>query len=160
MKLIVGIFIVLACIGCISCNKQTTCLQDARIVTNVKFTTLNDTLAIIDTTLPKPMLVSDAIAFVGNKNTRTFSFLNNSQTDSMTFLFVTDSANIAKPLLVDTVQLVYTRQLNFVSKECGYNYYYNLLSITSTKNVLKKVSITQPLINNINSNATHLSFLF
>jgi Family of unknown function (DUF6452) len=138
----------------LSCNKQSACLQYANITAKIKFVKNNDTLAILDTILPKPILYFDSF-YISSINTKNIAFLLNSTADSMNFVIAADSA-INK---LDTIHLVYNRQVNFVSKECGYNHFYTLQSATATKNAIKKIEIIQPTINS-NNNATHLSILY
>jgi Family of unknown function (DUF6452) len=137
-----------------ACNKESACLQYANISAKIDFKHENDTLLVTDTILKQPLLVTDSF-YITQKATKTIQFLMNSTSDQVQFLITTDS-NIAA---FDTVDLTYNRIPHFVSKECGYNYFYTLLSVNHTKKYIKKIKIIQPLIND-NINAKHLQIYY
>lgn len=137
-----------------ACNKEATCLQYATIGARVDFKTLNDSLKTKDTVLLKPILLFETFGLI-NDNVSAMRFTLNSTADSMQFLIAADSAKA----IFDTIKLNYTRTANFVSKECGYNYYYTLQSARSSHVAIKKIEIIQPLISD-NINAKHLQVYY
>jgi hypothetical protein len=60
--------------------------------------------------------------------------------------------------ITDTVQILYKRQLYFVSEECGFSVNFSLDSILFTTNQLDSVIIIQPKVQAINEE--HIRFYF
>jgi Family of unknown function (DUF6452) len=145
-------FAILMSVG--ACNKEISCLQYATISAKINFQTTTDSAKVKDTLLVNPLLVTDSFYQVA-RNIRGMSLLLNSHADSMQFLVCADSAT----LFFDTVQIKYNRTPNFVSKECGYNYFYTITGVTFTTYQLKKVVLINPLINDDN-NVRHFQFFY
>jgi hypothetical protein len=148
--------IVFCGIAFISCNKNKLCLKYATITGAINFTRLTDSNKVVDSSLISAICVYPSVLLeVRNFKTNRIKFLINSNQDSCTFYFKTDTLS----LLSDTIDLNYTHTLNFVSKECGYNYFYSLKNIKSTNNIIKKISISDSLIND-NANKKNITILF
>jgi Family of unknown function (DUF6452) len=150
------IYVVFAIITCIhfSCNKESACLQYSNISAKIDFKHENDTLLVTDTILTQPILITDSF-YTTQKFTKSLQFLMKSTSDNMQFVIARDSADA----VFDTILLLYTRAPHFVSKECGYNYFYTLQNATTTNNAIKKIKIIQPLIND-DINAKHLQIYY
>lgn len=54
---------------------------------------------------------------------------------------------IRKGSVLDTVGLEYTSSVRFISKSCGYTFYYNIERISFTTNSIKNILIINPEIN-------------
>jgi Family of unknown function (DUF6452) len=137
-----------------ACNKESACLQYANITAKIDFKHENDTLLITDTALIQAILITDSF-YITQKGAKSMQLLMNSTAEAMRFVIASDSTNA----VYDTVSLQYARLPHFVSKECGYNYFYTLLSAVSTKFRIKKIKIIQPIIND-NINAKHLQIYY
>jgi Family of unknown function (DUF6452) len=137
-----------------SCNKEGACLQYSNISAKIDFKHENDTLLVTDTVLKQPILITDSF-YTTQKFAKAIQFLMNSTADNMQFIIARDSTDA----VFDTVLLQYTRAPHFVSKECGYNYFYTLQNATTTNNAIKKIKIIQPLVND-DINAKHLQIYY
>ncbi len=136
------------------CTKQSQCLRYANIVATVGFKKNIDTLPALDTLLPNPILVFDSF-YIINIDKAQMQFLMKSTADSMQFTIAADSTTN----LLDTIHLYYNRELNFVNKECGYNYFYNMYKIVTTKNQIKQASIITTQVND-NLNVQHINLFY
>jgi hypothetical protein len=50
----------------------------------------------------------------------------------------------------DTVTFSYSSNAHFISKECGYTYYFTIDQPITTKNIIKKIVLTKETITNLN----------
>jgi hypothetical protein len=133
-----------------ACSKEPVCLRYANISAGIVFKKNIDTLPLIDTVLPHLIMAFDSF-YLSNKEVSESRFLVKSTVDSMQIIITPDSG-IAK---WDTINLYYNRQLNFINKECGYNYYYQLKNVSYSTNSIKNISIINNQVNN-DANAKHL----
>jgi len=109
----------------------------------------------IDT--PMPAAVFGAITNAGTKGiifpqSASFSLSLSPVSDSCQWIFAPDTTT---GTLLDTVLLKYTRQLEFISNACGYTYFYTLTGVTSTKQNIDSIIITNTSVTN-NVNNSHL----
>jgi hypothetical protein len=145
-KICVVSFLIVMCASVFfSCKKEGACLQYAVISTKMKFVYTNDSLAVVDTILPKPIVYFGQL-YNTEKNRSEISFLPNSNQDSMSIIFAADSA---APLF-DTISLYYTRQKNFISKECGFTFFYTINAVSSTTNRIEEIKILNGQVNSNN----------
>jgi predicted nucleic-acid-binding Zn-ribbon protein len=137
-----------------SCSKTTACLQLTDVYANVKFQKINDSLIAKDTTVPFFKVDYENIRATG-KSVSLFKLPINSNADSMQFLLAMDTIGGTDHLL----NIKYSKQLHFVSKECGYNYFYTITDLKHNGGLFKKVDL---ISNNINDNSgqTHLVLSF
>jgi hypothetical protein len=71
-------------------------------------------------------------------------------TDSCSWAFASDSA-AGSPF--DTLTFRYTRQLQFISNACGYDYFYQLASVQTTHHIIDSVFIANTSVtNDVNTN--------
>jgi hypothetical protein len=134
------------------CNKSGGCLQLITVNAKSKFQKINDSLVVKDTTIPMLVLDYDTNRYIG-LNSNTFTLPINSNADSMRLLFATDTIGGPDHL----VTLSYTKQLHFVSKECGYNYFYTITDLIHSGSLFKKVQL---LNNSIDENSSQVHFIF
>ena len=67
--------------------------------------------------------------------------------DEMEIVFQSDST-LTDPATIDTIHLQYTRELHFISSACGYQTFYALQQINSTKNVIDSIRILHTDVTN------------
>ncbi len=144
----------IAAIFC-SCNKESACLQYATISAKASFKSINDTLLVRDTLLPQP-IIKYGKYYSKQVNSNSISLLLNTSVDTMNAVFSPDSAATN---LLDTLQFIYTRQPTFISKECGFQFFFILQKINFTKNHIKNIIITTAAITD-NNNARHFQIYY
>ncbi len=138
-----------------SCTKQDACLQYTTNSALARFRTYTDTLSLKDTVMPNPLAVYSNFAIAFPASTQCTFTLNGQNTFTEVYLYP-DSSNLAT---VDTLLFYYQPQLNFVSKECGFNYFYTIDSVKSTGKYIKKINVLNPEINN-KVNTLHLELVY
>jgi hypothetical protein len=136
-----------------ACTRQDLCLRNATIVANISLKTNTDSVA-RDTTLPQlsiayPTLSLGARAFGIQK----FNMLLNTLQDSTVLYVSTDTIGFK----VDTLTVYHKRKLHFISKACGYNYFFDIDSIASKKKIFKSIQITDTLVTD-DATRTHMWF--
>ncbi len=104
----------------------------------------------------KDSSVINANIFFGNqtllyksnlKNTNSFSIPLSQLEDSITLFYQADSL-VSSPLLIDTIQLRYSRKLHFISTACGYETYYTIQKLSTTQQVVDSVIVSQAEVTN------------
>lgn len=151
--------LLIACLlaGLVACDDDTkVCDVDTRTELRARFKYFRDSTDMErDTTFRKVTLY----AFGRDTIYRQQSGLGGMQfsldrtADSSRFYFQTDSTAVA-----DTLVFHYRRQPHFVSAGCGIVMYYNLDTVATTQNVLKRVQINQSAITT--GNETHITLHF
>ena len=130
-----------------ACNKNAVCIKSTTVNTNIQFSSYTDSNKTIDTLLPQSVIFFDT--FYSNLiNTNNFAFQLSSIADS-TAIYIQADSNL--PML-DTVHFYYTRQLHFITKECGYNYYFTINNVLYTKNIIKKINIINSAVTQNSTN--------
>lgn len=115
---------------------------------------LNDT-AFVDTALPAAVLI--AVTNSGNTGylytgSSSFTLSLSPVADTAKWLIAADTV-AGSPL--DTIIFRYTRRLQFLSNACGYTYYYNINSVSTTNNIIDSFLITDRNVTS-NVNTSHL----
>jgi hypothetical protein len=134
-----------------ACNKQNLCLQYTTNSVTVRFRTYTDSLTLKDTILPYPLIVFDSFANVYPASKK-ISINLNGHAAKTTAIFYPDSTDLD---VFDTLRFYYKPELNFVSKECGYNYNFQIDSITSNQQNIKKIVV---LNNSVTSKTNVIHF--
>jgi hypothetical protein len=115
---------------------------------------LNDT-AIVDTALPAAVLVAvtdsgkTGYLYAGSSS---FTLSLSPVADTAKWLISADTI-AGSPL--DTIVFRYTRRLQFLSNACGYTYYYNINSVSTTNHIIDSFLITDRNVTS-NVNTSHL----
>jgi len=81
------------------------------------------------------------------KNSSKFSFPLSQDNDTIEAIFQSDSASVAANT-IDTMQLIYRRELYFISVACGYQTRFTLQTAFSTNHIIDSVLIAIPDISN------------
>jgi hypothetical protein len=138
-----------------ACDKQDLCLQYASNSALARFRTYTDSLKLKDTIMPAPLVKYDAFAnqFAGSSRI-TFS-LNGNAKVTRAFVYP-DSANLS---MSDTLFFYYQPKLNYVSKECGYNYFYDLDSVITRSKNIKKIDLLNTAVTN-KTNLIHIDVVY
>jgi Family of unknown function (DUF6452) len=150
------LFILFLIVIIAACSKKNLCLRYTTITAKVNFKTITDSNKIKDSIifLPNyfyPEINAGAFFFKTNKT----NVLLNTQLDSTIVIYQADTLNNAK----DTILFFHSKQINYISKECGFNYFFNLKNVTYTKHLIKKIEIIDSLIND-NANAQNINITF
>jgi Family of unknown function (DUF6452) len=153
MKPILFLFAIL---GVAACTKQNLCLRYTTITAKVNFKTITDSNKIKDSVILLPNYyypeINTAVLF--NKTNKT-NILLNTLADSTTIIYQADTLNNIK----DTIILHHTKYLNYISKECGFNYFFNIKNAIHTKHIIKNIIVIDSLIND-NTNAQNINIIF
>lgn len=131
-----------------SCSKdeRDPCLQPRTTVLLARTYRHADTgTATPDTLLPNPVLrpLTGGLTqyyFGGIKRLGRFTFSLSNIADSSRWVLRPDSAIAVE----DTLTFYYQRQLRFLSNACGFTNFYNLQSVTTTKNAIDSAIIDRP----------------
>ena len=81
------------------------------------------------------------------KNSSKFSFPLSQDNDTIEAIFQSDSSSVAANS-IDTMQLIYRRELHFISVACGYQTQFTLQTAFSTNHIIDSVLIAIPDISN------------
>ncbi len=149
------VLIIICCYLLSSCEKQDLCLQYASNNALVRFRTYSDSLKLIDTTMPAPLIVYNGFANQYNNASRIGLSLNGSIMHTTAVIYP-DSANLN---IFDTLHIYYKSTINFVSKECGYNYFYDIDSVTSNAKHIKKINVLNTAVTN-KTNVIHFEMVY
>lgn len=134
----------------VACSKNNPCLINDAVTARMAFKTIDDSLREKDTILLNPSISLLNTSYIGFK-TNTINFPIASNVAAMDYVFVADTSN---PIF-DTIHLSYTKSLNYISKECGFNFFYKIDSVYFNKVQIKNIIITDSVINN---NAQKVNF--
>lgn len=141
------VYIMVLCIS--SCSQSNVCLEPQLIPLRGGFY-YNDTAnKHIDTQLVNANIYfgDSSQYFVNLKKISKFSFPLSQIKDTITSYFQSDS-NSVLPAKIDTIQLIYARQLKFISVACGYRTNFTLLKTITTRNVIDSVLINSSEVTN------------
>ncbi|NDC41201.1 MAG: hypothetical protein EBZ77_06570 [Chitinophagia bacterium] len=139
---------VLALLGACTQERQP-CLTLKTALLNINFVHYRDTSTVVrDTALPRAYFVGSTVAGLNalyyKSASSVFTLSLDPGRDTTRWLVTTDSLNYP----FDTLDLVYTRQLNFLSNACGYTCFFKLTGATVTHNNIDSVLITDPGVTN------------
>jgi hypothetical protein len=141
------VYLIVLVVVSAACSQQAPCLKNSTVAARVKYRTTVDTLTrdsvLAQSFLAYPALSAQAASF----GVSSAGALLNSSNVNTTLLFSTDS----NATLQDTIVVYHKKQLNFVSKACGYNYFFSIDSINYTTNILKSISLRDSLVTDDNS---------
>lgn len=103
--------------------------------------------AFVDTALRAPLFIaldalSDTNTFIQTTTTNKFRFQLSDLADTTRWVLRPDSAGG----LQDTISFIYQRQLHFINNACGYNYYYSLQQVTSTRYLIDSIQLAIPAV--------------
>ena len=128
----------------VSCTKTDTCLEPQTLSLRGSFYRVDSIGTAHDSVLTNANLYfgNGAIYMENLKGSSQFAFPLSQQADTISFLFQADSTS-ASLQDIDTLQIVYQRQLHFISVACGYQTQFQLGQITSTHHVLDSVRIQE-----------------
>jgi len=99
---------------------------------------INDT--IIDSTIVYPLLFPEEKLVSIFQKEKGFSDILDNTRDTTSFVLFYDS------LVYDTIHLVYDRELNMISHDCGFAHYFRLKEVIHTNNKMDSVWISKPLV--------------
>lgn len=116
--------------------------------------------AVVDTSLPSPVFTAlttftDTNTFIQLSGRNKFTFQLSDLSDTCRWVLRPDSAAAVR----DTITFYYQRQLHFISNACGYNYYFYLQRVSSTRNAIDSIIINNTDITS-NASAEHIKIYF
>lgn len=170
MKPILYLFICLCLMA--SCNPDTQeCYVPKSVTVQVGFviidtvigkdSLLRDSIYVrtADTALNYPSLLSigvdSVIKFQGAFRVSQLPVMLNPATPSISYRFQPDSTQAA----YDTLRFYYTPKYHFISNACGYTYYYNIDSVSTTKHLLDASAVKNREVTESAQNR-HVEFYF
>lgn len=120
-----------------SCTQNNVCLEPQLVPMRGGFYYNDTSKKHVDTLLANANIYfgDSSQYFVNLKKYSKFSFPLSQIKDTVTSYFQSDS-NSVTPGTIDTIQLIYARQLKFISVACGYRTNYTLLKTITTQNVI------------------------
>ncbi len=134
-------------------------IRDSIIVTD---TSTRDTTIYLrrDTGLIAPVFYSideiPALRIAGTRGANVMAFPLNPDKDSIKYLIKADSTlDIA-----DTLTIYYSAILKFVSNDCGFTNYYNIVNYKCTNNIFDSVSLQTKEVTNLGSDRHLLLYIF
>ena len=98
-----------------------------------------DTL--IDSTIVYPILHPDELLVTYSEKSQGFSTILNNNSDTTSFIIYYDS------IAYDTLHLVYERELNMISHDCGFAHFFRLKEVINTTNRMDSIWIAHELVN-------------
>lgn len=158
-----------------SCDKEQVCHTVTSVTAKSVFSIkeIKDTLILTDTSAIDTTIISYRDTLLATPTMATFSYdsnfiitgLNNISTmpfsldpDLETIQYiVTPDAN--EPDSTDTLTVNYQSELHFISNDCGFTYYYDLVSASITKHHFDSVAITENEVT-IEGNKRHIRLYF
>jgi hypothetical protein len=147
------LIIVLASVACSSANKP--CLKYSRITAGLTFKTQVDTL-LRDTTLPDLIITYPALLTAYRfKNLNRVEVDLNTNNGITVLQFSEDSTSAS----FDEATIYSSKKLNFISKECGYNFFSTIDSVQYSTNLIKKITIPNKTVDD-NTNKVNLTIIF
>jgi Family of unknown function (DUF6452) len=155
VKLIIGVLMLFALMAAAACTGNRPCLKYSTVAATAAFRSSKDTV-IKDSNLANLYLIYPAISAAQKyKNTNKVSFILNTKTNATQVLLAADS--LAQPF--DTLTIFAKQKLHFVSKECGYNYFFDIDSIAYSKNKIRKITLQDIAVDD-NTGKIHMAILF
>lgn len=146
----------------VSCSTERDICLEPKIVTVHLgcYRIADDNITVIDTLLPNANLLAiknDSLFgwVVGAKGYNKFSLPLSPKADSCAWIIQPDSSVFA----IDTLVFHYKNSVHFLSTACGYTYFYNLDSVSTTKHNIDSVIISSTGITN-NANIEHVKVYF
>lgn len=143
-----------------SCKQDDICLQPQVIVCRSGFYQLDSASNYKDSVLTNSNILfkaQDTVYIISMKNASAFSMPLSVQYDSTLLLFQSDSTNITSST-VDTICLYYNRSLKFISLACGYQYNFEMKTLSYTKHVLDSVFIANATVD-ATANKQHIKYI-
>ena len=140
----------------LSCTKEEYCLSDVVAYLDIGFYTWEDGVRVKKTieTFTACGISSDSLIYDARTNIQSVELplSNLSDTSRFMFVFQVDMPSIPsidryrKYKIKDTLIVVYSRQIFFISPVCGFGYNYELLDAFATQNYIDSVIITNPYV--------------
>ncbi len=132
-----------------SCSQNSVCLEPQALAMRGGFYTKDTANNNQDTLLVNANLrFGSGYSFYENlKNISKFSFPLSQAQDTVVAIFQSDSTSVAANT-IDTFQLIYSRELHFISVACGYQTKFSLQNALTTNHVIDSVLIAIPDISN------------
>jgi hypothetical protein len=125
-----------------SCTQDQPCLENVQAKVVFSFKKINDSLQEKDTVLNYPLLSIGNNGYYGFKNNKLVTDIPSHVTIA-DFDFISDTSNPVP----DIINIQYTPILHYISKECGFQFFYKLNDISSTNNQIKQIKIIDSNIN-------------
>lgn len=118
-------------------------------------------ISFVDTALRAPLFIalnaqSDTNIFVQTSATNKFRFQLSDLSDTTRWVLRPDTTI---GTLQDTLTFIYQRQLHFINNSCGYNYYYSLLRVLSTRYLIDSVQLAIPAVTS-DASAEHIKIFY
>lgn len=134
-----GIFIIfLALSMLVACSKEPDCtLGRSQSTINVRFYAIEDSSALFMKFLSVKPKESDSIFYKLKDSLSGFTLALNPARDQVTYVFTTATSR-------DTLTMHYTRQLEWLSEECGPSFSYDQLDVVGSS---FKYDLASPVIN-------------
>jgi hypothetical protein len=139
-----------------SCSQDDLCIEPSIVNMQTRFQRADTNKTFRDTLLANANLYFgvDQKYFVNSKKRAVNSFPLSQADDSVRIIFQSDSNSIVAET-IDTLDLYYTRNLNFISSACGYQTYYTLQKVIYTEHIIdsiyfKNKEITSKATDNLN----------
>ncbi len=144
---------------CGSCTQSDLCLQPQSLALRGGFYYNDTSNTHRDTLLQNANLRfgTSYSYFTNVKKQSKFSFSLSQIADTIPVIFQSDSTTMAANT-IDTLQLIYTRELHFISVACGYQTYFTLQKAITTNHIIDSVLIAVPQITN-ETNKEHLKLV-
>lgn len=157
IRVVFSIFIL--CILFISCEQSNFCLEPQTLALKGGFYTKDTANKNVDTSVSNANLRfgSNSTFFTNYKNGSKFSFPLSQTQDTIPIIFESDSTSSSENLK-DTFQLIYSRELHFISVACGYQTFYTLKNTITTNHVIDSVLIAVPSVTN-ETNKEHIKIV-
>ena len=139
----------LLCFFNFSCTQNNICLEPLTVALRGGFYHKDTANKNVDTALINANLrFGTNLSYFSNlKQARKFGFPLSQVNDTSTILFQSDSTD-TDPATLDTITLIYLRELRFISVGCGYQTNYNLQQALTTRNIIDSVLINTNLVSN------------
>jgi Family of unknown function (DUF6452) len=154
-RLVICILFFLTMLAFVACTGNRPCLKYSTVAGTASFKSSKDTV-IRDSTLADVLLIYPTLnAQQQYKSTSRVNFILNPSVKETQILLASDT--LSEPF--DTLRIFTTPSLHFVSKECGYNYFFSIDSLSHTKNRIRKITLTDKAVND-NTGKTHMAILF
>ena len=140
-----------------SCTPGDYCTEPIQTFMNAGFY-VSDGSVLQDTSLNNGILMrlDKPSSFWSLRNSTSFSIPLQTLADSSGFILQPDSSNQTQR---DTLVIRYERKLHYISRACGYQYYFDIQSLNYTKHLLDSIVLKKPAVTNEAGNE-HLQLLF
>ena len=148
-------FLFLIIITAAACNKKEFCIVPGTITMGMNFKTYDSSNNLVDTFLVKPSVYNTdtTFDFIDSKvGLNKVSVALNRKRSQQTYI-------VSQSITSDTIVISYSSEENFISNGCGYQTYFQLGSVTYSRNSIDSVKITNSAVNP-NSLNDHLEVIY